>query len=328
MIRVSIANTGKIYVTINDDGPIRIRMVGIEPIRINAFDYPVEIDKLTQDISETKQIADSAAELAELARTAASAAITEIAEHETEIENPHPVTTTQEFADTQITPLATEATYTPAVWAYLVGLFTTVPKSVLQQIVNIWAKIYDFEKYSYLKTFEISIDQLVSGEYFNVAKVAAPAIYTTSLLINRLTMFPITVSSDVSINSAMIRVYSGAPSSKIIVGIYEGNPFYPYSKIWSSNEIETVTEGIKNEYFSLTLRKNKVYWFAFIVNSDAPRLYLYQPYQTPTIKGDSLPTAYNGMYVNLNYGAMPTTLEGMTLINVYTRFPIISLRRA
>ena len=39
------------------------------------------------------------------------------------------LTDSPEFADTQITPLAIEATYTPTVWTYLVGLFTTVPKS-------------------------------------------------------------------------------------------------------------------------------------------------------------------------------------------------------
>jgi hypothetical protein len=43
-----------------------------------------------------------------------------------------------EFADTQITPLSVEATYTPTVWSYLVGLFTTVPKSVKEHIVKGW----------------------------------------------------------------------------------------------------------------------------------------------------------------------------------------------
>ena len=46
-----------------------------------------------------------------------------------------------EFADTQITPLATEATYTPTVWSYLVNLFTTVPKSVKEHIVKIWGVV-------------------------------------------------------------------------------------------------------------------------------------------------------------------------------------------
>ena len=46
-----------------------------------------------------------------------------------------------EFADTQITPLADESTYTPTVWSYLVGLFTTVPKSVKEHIVKIWERL-------------------------------------------------------------------------------------------------------------------------------------------------------------------------------------------
>ena len=50
--------------------------------------------------------------------------------------NPNP-----EFADTQITPLAVEATYTPTVWSYLVSLFTAVPKSVKEHIVKIWGVV-------------------------------------------------------------------------------------------------------------------------------------------------------------------------------------------
>lgn len=46
-----------------------------------------------------------------------------------------------EFADTQITPLSVEATYIPTVWSYLVGLFTTVPKSVKEHIVKGWTVI-------------------------------------------------------------------------------------------------------------------------------------------------------------------------------------------
>ena len=48
---------------------------------------------------------------------------------------------TPEFADTQITSLSAEATYTPTVWAYLVSLFTTVPKSAKSHIVKIWGEL-------------------------------------------------------------------------------------------------------------------------------------------------------------------------------------------
>lgn len=47
-----------------------------------------------------------------------------------------------EFADELITPLALEATYTPTVWAYLVGIFTSVPKSVKSHIVKIWSILH------------------------------------------------------------------------------------------------------------------------------------------------------------------------------------------
>lgn len=48
-----------------------------------------------------------------------------------------------EFADGLITPLALEATYTPTVWAYLVGIFTSVPKSVKAHLVKMWGNIND-----------------------------------------------------------------------------------------------------------------------------------------------------------------------------------------
>lgn len=48
---------------------------------------------------------------------------------------------TPEFADTQITSLSDEATYPASVWSYLVGLFTTVPKSVKSHIVKIWERL-------------------------------------------------------------------------------------------------------------------------------------------------------------------------------------------
>ena len=51
------------------------------------------------------------------------------------------ITDSPEFADTQITPLSVEATYIPTVWSYLVGLFTTVPKSVKSHIVKIWERL-------------------------------------------------------------------------------------------------------------------------------------------------------------------------------------------
>jgi hypothetical protein len=62
-----------------------------------------------------------------------------------------------EFADTQITPLAVEATYTPTVWSYLVGLFTTVPKSVKSHIVKIWERLGLLED-TYILKYVVPVD--------------------------------------------------------------------------------------------------------------------------------------------------------------------------
>lgn len=64
-----------------------------------------------------------------------------------------------EFADTQITPLANEATYSASVWSYLVGLFTTVPKSVLQHLVKIWNVIEN------LKSRVITLETKVIADF-------------------------------------------------------------------------------------------------------------------------------------------------------------------
>jgi hypothetical protein len=62
-----------------------------------------------------------------------------------------------EFADTQITPLSVEATYTPTVWSYLVGLFTTVPKSVKSHIVKIWERLGLLED-TYILKYVVPVD--------------------------------------------------------------------------------------------------------------------------------------------------------------------------
>lgn len=77
--------------------------------------------------------------------------------HVTLTTNPHPTNVTQEFADTQITPLAVEATYTPTVWSYLVGLFTTVPKSVKEHIVKIWERLGLLED-KYILKYVVPVD--------------------------------------------------------------------------------------------------------------------------------------------------------------------------
>lgn len=69
------------------------------------------------------------------------------------------VTDSPEFADTLITPLAAEATYTPTVWAYLVSLFTTVPKSAKEHIVKAWTVVEN------LKTRVTSLETRVLADF-------------------------------------------------------------------------------------------------------------------------------------------------------------------
>ena len=99
------------------------------------------LNQLVESISSVNTIANNSLEIAEGAATAAGEAAQEINKHSQATNNPHATNVTQEFADTQITPLSTETTYTPTVWSYLVGLFTTVPKSVKEHIVKIWGVV-------------------------------------------------------------------------------------------------------------------------------------------------------------------------------------------
>ena len=105
--------------------------------------------------AQSSQAAQQAEGIAESAATTAGEAAQAINEHAQATNNPHATNVTQEFADTQITPLATEATYTPTVWSYLVGLFTTVPKSVKEHIVKGWTVLQDLS--SRVKTLENDI---------------------------------------------------------------------------------------------------------------------------------------------------------------------------
>ena len=88
-------------------------------------------------IESISELSSSLNQLAESIGEATQA----INKHASSTTNPHATNVTQEFADTQITPLSTETTYTPTVWSYLVGLFTTVPKSALQHLVKLWGVV-------------------------------------------------------------------------------------------------------------------------------------------------------------------------------------------
>ena len=111
-------------------------------------------------IESISELSSSLNQLAESIGEATQA----IDEHASSTTNPHATNVTQEFADTQITPLAVEATYTPTVWSYLVSLFTSVPKSVLQHLIKLWGVVKDLAtrvgilEDSYLLKYVVPID--------------------------------------------------------------------------------------------------------------------------------------------------------------------------
>lgn len=121
------------------------------------------LNQLRELIDNVSIVANNSYGIAEGAATTAGEATQAINEHAQATNNPHATNVTQEFADTQITPLATQATYTPTVWTYLVGLFTTVPKSVLQHIVKGWTVLQNLaERISVLENktlFEITLEE-------------------------------------------------------------------------------------------------------------------------------------------------------------------------
>lgn len=134
---------------------IEITLSEVDDIEIMVFDYPADIDLLTSRVKTCENnsttavgmaeqavlTATQASTIAEGAATTSGEAVQSINEHASSTTNPHPTNVTQEFADTQITPLAVEATYTSTVWGYLVSLFTTVPKSVKSHVVGLWTVI-------------------------------------------------------------------------------------------------------------------------------------------------------------------------------------------
>ena len=115
------------------------------------------LNQLVKSISNVNTIANNSLEIAEGAATTAGEAVQSINEHASSTTNPHPTNVTQEFADTQITPLAVEATYPPTVWSYLVGLFTTVPKSVKDHIAKIWSRLQLLED-NYILKYVVPVD--------------------------------------------------------------------------------------------------------------------------------------------------------------------------
>lgn len=235
-----------------------------------------------------------------------------------------------EFADSLITPLAAEATYTPSVWAYLIGLFTTVPKSVKDHIVKIWSRVQLLEDNSYLQSFVIPTKFLKQYDYFNAARVSASSVTTGVPLQDAIMLIPFCVTDEVTIDLARMRVSTLYSGGKMRIGIYEGYPFYPYTSVFRSNELTQDIAGVKDTTASITLAKGKMYWFAFITNNVTVRMFSYQIYQLAPIKGNDAISSniHSILFANYPYGALPENLEGLTLNAMYTYFPVISLRKA
>jgi hypothetical protein len=121
---------------------------------------------------EATQIANNAAEAASNAQQTANQAAQYASQHAQSKTNPHPTDTTQEFTDAQITSLSAEATYTPTVWSYLVGLFTVVPKSVKEHLIKIWTIINAIafvEPVTETETFTLALTHLYKGIRCNSA---------------------------------------------------------------------------------------------------------------------------------------------------------------
>ena len=207
------------------------------------------------------------------------------------------------------------------IFSWIYGLITLVKDAL--------TRVGLLEDNSYLDRFKVPTKHLVSGDYFNSARTASSANLTSALQMDKLIMIPFSVSDNITIDSAMLRVYTGIASTKIRIGIYEGSPFYPYGLIWASSEIATDTAGVKSSSIpNLVLQKNKMYWFAYIANSSEPRIYNYQTYQTAIIKAANAQAGYNELYIYMNYGEIPSNLDGLTMNDFYTYFPIISLKKA
>ena len=217
----------------------------------------------------------SLTETANAAGSLAAQASQAINEHAQATNNPHATNVTQEFADTQITPLAVEATYTPTVWSYLVGLFTSVPKSILQHLVKLWGVVKDLatrvgllEDNSYLDRFKVPTNHLRSGEYFNSAITSGASAGTVALAANTIIMTPIVVSDDIEVEALYSRVCV-TTDGHFVMGIYEGNSFYPYSLIWQSESISQSVSGVKGSLTTnVVLRKNKLYWIAYLSDNN------------------------------------------------------------
>ena len=291
--------------------------------------------------SQALQTAQEAAEIAESATTTAGEAVQSINEHASSTTNPHPANTTQSFAEVVITPLKSDANggsvadadynWFKGVYASLVdGSVLSWIKGLVNQVKSLATRVGTIEDNAYFDFFKIPTKHLRQYDYFNAARISASSSTTGAPIQDAIMLIPICLSDNVTIDYARTSVYTAFAGGKMRIGIYEGNPFYPYNLIWQSDEMTQDASGIKGAPASINLVKDKMYWFAFITNNITVRMYSYQIYQLSPIKGNDAVASnvLSILFANFSYGSLPATLDGLTVSEAYTYFPVISLRKA
>ena len=220
------------------------------------------LNQLVESISSVNTTANNSLEIAEGAATAAGEAAQSINEHASSTTNPHPANTTQSFAEVVITPLKSDTaggSILAAVYNWFKGIFPSlVDGSVKSYIIGLLTVVKDLatrvgllEDNSYLDRFKISTKHLLQYEYFNAGSMATSAVNTQGPVINRINLLPFSVSDSITVDLARIRIATGATGGKMRIGIYEGNPFYPYTRLWQSDEILLDAAGVVNRMVNI-----------------------------------------------------------------------------
>lgn len=249
---------------------------------------------------------------------------------------------TPEFADTLITGLKSDAGSGGEVPATLYNWFKSVYSSLVDSSVKSWIvgivtilkdladRVVVIEDNSYFDFFKIPTKHLRQYDYFNAAKTSATSGTTGAPLQDAIMLIPICISDDTTVDLARMRVNTLYSGGKMRIGIYEGNQFYPYTRIWQSSELTQDAAGVKDAVANFNLIKGKMYWFAFITNNVNVRMFSYQIYQLSPIKGNDgiSSNVHSILFANYTYGELPSTLDGLSLNESFTFFPVISLRKA
>ena len=188
-----------------------------------------ELTGIIQNISDATVIAEQSS-------ITAGEAAQSINEHAQATTNPHATNVTQEFADTQITQLAAEATYTPTVWTYLVGLFTSVPKSVKEHIVKGWTVIQD------LSSRVTALESDIRDFYLTVTQDVA-SVELTNLNIPRGAVIHLTVDWVYTVNvpSSLYRLeFNNVVSGYMNTGISATAYINLYAPLSEDGQIQAV----------------------------------------------------------------------------------------